>query len=229
MAANEDDLDEEKWIAEFATYEDFLDASVTQMDVNYLEDVNMARELVGDRVGLTRDQFHATKANIEAKKLEARLGNRTVLSAGKVYEDDALLRALQQREEANRNGKQASIIMIRDYNEFGQEISGYIDYAHRLATEDFTDIFNGSKRLLPRPGDLSFYNWDSTRITCCNSPNYKLIAKDLKGMMFMNTRDSKVVYVDPDSSPGDNSSRTKVPAEHYSSVIIFDHYNRRRV
>ena len=45
---------------------------------------------------------------------------RTVLSAGKVYEDDAMLRALQQREEANRNGKQSSIIMIRDYNEFGE-------------------------------------------------------------------------------------------------------------
>lgn len=47
-----------------------------------------------------------------------------------------------------------SIIFIRDKNPRHQEISGYIDYAHRLKTEDFEPYFSGKKRLLPKPSDL---------------------------------------------------------------------------
>lgn len=229
-AITDEELDK---IAGYATYEDFLDSQVTPQDLNYVGDVNMARVFVelgyrGAKKEQSLEMFLAMKAEIDRRKMEGRLGQLTVLSAGAVYEDDAMLRALQQREEANRTGRQASIIMIRDYNELGQEISGYIDYAHRLATEDFTPVFNGTRKLLPCPTDLSFYNWDSTRIYNENSPNYEIIANSPKGMSFLNKRDQKVVYVDPSSSPGDNSARTIVPAEQYTSVIIFDHYNRRK-
>ena len=49
-----------------------------------------------------------------------------------------------------------SIVFIRDKNARGQEISGYIDYAHRLKTEEFEPYFSGKKRLLPRPSDLRY-------------------------------------------------------------------------
>ena len=39
--------------------------------------------------------------------------------------------ALAEREENVRNGRLTTIIYIRDKNGRGQEISGYIDYAHR--------------------------------------------------------------------------------------------------
>ena len=78
---------------------------------------------------------------------------RTLASSGKELKN-TFLRALAQREEANRSGKMTSIIFIRDKNSRGQEISGYIDYAHRLKTEDFEPYFSGRKRLLPRPSDL---------------------------------------------------------------------------
>jgi len=229
-AVTEEELEK---IAAYATYEEFLDSQVTARDLNYVGDVNMARVFVelgyrGNRKEQCKEQFLAMKEEIERRKMEGRLGTHIFLSAGMVFEDDAMLRALQQREEANRMGKQASIIMIRDYNEAGQEISGYIDYAWRLATEDFKFYFNGMKKLLPNTRDLSFYNWESTHIYNKNTPNYELIANSSKGMMFLNKRDQKIVYVDPGSSPGDNSARTIVPAEQYKSVIIFDHYNRRR-
>ena len=51
---------------------------------------------------------------------------------GKPVERCTLLSALAEREEANRNGKMTTIIFIRDRNQRGQEVSGYIDYAHRL-------------------------------------------------------------------------------------------------
>jgi len=45
-------------------------------------------------------------------------------------------------------------VFIRDKNTRGQEISGYIDYAHRLKTEDFEVYFSGKKKFLPKPSDL---------------------------------------------------------------------------
>jgi len=53
------------------------------------------------------------------------------------------------------------ILFIRDYNKKGQEISGYIDLAWRLKTEDFRLYFTHQKRLLPKPSDLSYYNWET--------------------------------------------------------------------
>lgn len=47
-----------------------------------------------------------------------------------------------------------SVIFIRDHNTPGQEVSGYIDYAHRLKTEDFEPYFNEKKRLMPGRLDL---------------------------------------------------------------------------
>jgi len=45
-------------------------------------------------------------------------------------------------------------VYIRDKNSRGQEISGYIDYANRLKTDDFEAYFAGRKRFLPKSSDL---------------------------------------------------------------------------
>ena len=47
-----------------------------------------------------------------------------------------------------RNGKLTSIIFLRDKNSKGQEVSGYIDYAHRLKSENFESYFERKKKLL---------------------------------------------------------------------------------
>ena len=54
-----------------------------------------------------------------------------------------------------------TIIFIRDKQKDKSEISGYIDLAHRMKTEDFKLYFERKKKLLPRPTDLSYYNWDT--------------------------------------------------------------------
>ena len=79
----------------------------------------------------------------------------------------------------------------------GQEISGYIDYSHRLKTEDFEQYFSEKKKLLPKPSDLSFYNWENQMITSNNTPNYQVIAESIKGILFKNKRDRKIINVDP--------------------------------
>jgi hypothetical protein len=90
-----------------------------------------------------------------------------------------------------------TIIFIRDRNAKSQEVSGYIDYAHRLKTEEFEGYFTGKKKLVPRPTDLSFYNWENQMISSNNTPNYQVIAENVKGLLFKNKRDRKIINVDP--------------------------------
>uniref|UniRef100_A0A0B7A0B3 Cilia- and flagella-associated protein 299 n=1 Tax=Arion vulgaris TaxID=1028688 RepID=A0A0B7A0B3_9EUPU len=55
----------------------------------------------------------------------------------------------------------------------GQEVSSYLDYSHRLATEDFRPIFDGKKKLTPKTTDLSFFNWETQNVSSKSSPNYE--------------------------------------------------------
>lgn len=57
------------------------------------------------------------------------------------------LLALGNREELVRNGKLTSIIFVRDVNSKGQEVSGYIDYAHRLRSNNFEPYFERRKKV----------------------------------------------------------------------------------
>ena len=46
--------------------------------------------------------------------------------------------------------------------------------------------------------------------------------------MFKNKRDRKLINVDPDALPGDNSTRTDIETDAYLHVVIYDHVTRRR-
>nr|XP_030733840.1 cilia- and flagella-associated protein 299 isoform X1 [Globicephala melas] len=243
-------------VTQFNTYEDFLDSQITTLDLYYLEDEGLARQLVelgyrGTGEVVKREDFEARKAAIEIARLAERTQKKTLTSAGKDLHDN-FLKALAVREEDNRNGivslnqqeadaahtlkKQLaessahgkSVIFIRDRNSHGQEVSGYIDYAHRLKTEDFEVYFSGKKRLLPRPTDMSFYNWDSHVAVWNSTPNYQVIADNPEGLLFKYKRDRKILNVDPKAQPGDNSTRTPIQTELYIQAVIFDHISRRK-
>ncbi|XP_072479331.1 cilia- and flagella-associated protein 299 isoform X1 [Notamacropus eugenii] len=236
-------------VTQFNTYEDFLDSQITTLDLYYLEDEDLARQLVelgyrGSGEVVKREDFEARKAAIEIARLAERTQKKTLASAGKELKDN-FLKALAQREEDNRTGKvtiqknhrtfwklhqlhQKSIIFIRDLNAHGQELSGYIDYAHRLKMEDFEVYFTGKRKLLPRPTDLSFYNWDSHVAILNSSPNYQVIAENCDGLLFKYKRDRKIINVDPKLHPGDNSTRTPIQTDLYLQVVIYDHVSRRK-
>ncbi|KAM6176944.1 cilia- and flagella-associated protein 299 isoform 2-T2 [Erethizon dorsatum] len=219
-------------VTQFNTYEDFLDSQITTVDLYYLEDESLARQLVelgyrGTGEILKREDFEARKAAIETARLAERTQKKTLTSAGKELQD-GFLKALAVREEDNRNGKVSSVIFIRDKNSHGQEVSGYIDYADRLKTEDFEVYFNGKKRLLPRPTDLSFYNWDTQIAVCNSSPNYQVIHDNQDGLLFKHKKDRKILNVDPKDHPGDNSTRISIQTDLYIQAVIFDHISRRK-
>nr|XP_021145263.1 uncharacterized protein C4orf22 homolog isoform X2 [Columba livia] len=139
----------------FRTYEEYLESQLTALDMYYLESEEVGRQLVelgfrGSGNVLQREEFEARAL---AAELTAVAPQKSLASVGKELKDN-FLRALAEREEANCTGKISSIIFIHDRNSHRQEVSAYIDYAHRLTTDDFEVYFSGKKRLLPRNTDL---------------------------------------------------------------------------
>lgn len=135
---------------------------------------------------------------------------------------------LQRREEAVRNGKLSTIVFIRDVNRKGQEISGYIDYGHRLVQGTMDAVFDLKTKFLPKPSDLSFYNWDTHANSSNPTASFQVIADNAAGLVFKNKRDRKTISVDPSSNLGDNSTRTDFSTHEHLQVVIYDHVTRRR-
>ena len=88
---------------------------------------------------------------------------------------DRFLHELAKREEQVLNGKLLTIIFVR-YESKNSEISVYIDYAHRLKTDNFKEYFKGKDKLRPRTSDLSYYNWKTGMCVSNDSPNFKVDA-----------------------------------------------------
>ncbi|ORZ34011.1 hypothetical protein BCR44DRAFT_409635 [Catenaria anguillulae PL171] len=220
-------------INEFATYEEYLDSQITPIDLFYLEDKELARQLVelgyrGSGEPLKREEFDARKKAAENFRLAKRWQTKLLSNQGKEFSASNLLKALAEREEANRNGKMTTIIFLRMRNSRNQEISGYIDYAHRLKSESFDAYFAMSKVLHPRPSDMSFFNWETQLCTSNNTPNWQVIADNETGLLFKNKRDRKVVNVDPKADPGDNTERKELVSMEYIQVVLYDHLTRRK-
>merc|ERR1719335_894684 len=210
----------------FPTYEDYLDSQISKTDMYYLEDEDLARQLVelgyrGSGETLKRDEFMARMNKLRSTP-------KALASAQKDVTGFPFLASLAEREEMVRNGKLTTIIFIRDKNPKGQEVSGYIDYAHRLKTENFEPYFERKKKLMPRPSDLSFYNWETQTSTSNATPNFQVIADNEAGLLFKNKRDRKVINVDPKARPGDNSRRIELHTHEYTQVVLYDHVTRRK-
>ncbi|XP_015229086.1 PREDICTED: uncharacterized protein C4orf22 homolog [Cyprinodon variegatus] len=219
-----------RFLADFKDYVDYLDSKVTPTDLFYLKNRELARKLVENGhkgMILSREEFEERKAAAEAAKTEqssdlySRSRPMTLASAGKELNDN-FLKALAEREEANRSGKMTTVIFIRDYNALGHEVSGYIDYAHRLKSEDFEPYFCGKKRLMPGRSDLCYYNWRTQAATSNSSPNFLVVYDDPNGLLFKSKRDEKILNVDPWSGPSKDYSRTLLQSHLYIHIVLYD-------
>ena len=220
-------------VEQFATYEDYLDSQVTDTDMFYLEDEELARQLVelgyrGSGDTLKREEFETRKQALVERSSQVSSTPKQLTSQNKNLSQYPFLQALANREELARNGKLTTVIFIRDKNNKGQEVSGYIDYAHRLKTESLEPYFERRKRLMPKPNDLSYFNWETQTSTSNSSPNFQVIAESDTGLLFKNKRDRKVINVDPALPPGDNTTRTEIKTNEYAQVVIYDHMTRRK-
>jgi len=230
------EVNKEFSLSNFDSYSDYLDSLVKDIDLKYLQDEDLARQLYelgyrGSGEALKREDFQAQKKKEQddEKKKGLSKAPKVLSSAGRDFKEKPLLAELAKREDAVTNGKLTSIIFIRDYNSKGQEISGYIDYAHRLKSDNFSLYFDGKRKLLPKPSDLSYYNWKTQTSTCNPTSNFQVLADSENGLLFKNKRDRKIINVDPKAtSSGDNSERHEIKDPNYVQIVIYDHQTRRK-
>ena len=82
---------------------------------------------------------------------------------------------------------------------------------------------------MPKPTDLSYYNWETQLSTSNSSPYYQVISDNPQGLLFKNKRDRKIINVNPESAPGDNTDRFEIDTNEYVQVVLYDHTTRRKL
>lgn len=95
---------------QFATYEDYLDSQLSETDLFYLEDEELARQLVelgyrGTGETLRREDFEARKRAERERNAQKTNAPKQLASAGKDLSRFPFLAALASREDLVRNGK----------------------------------------------------------------------------------------------------------------------------
>ncbi|XP_026329864.1 cilia- and flagella-associated protein 299-like isoform X2 [Hyposmocoma kahamanoa] len=160
----------------YDTYEDYLDSLIEIADLRNLRSITTARTIAelgyrakGDT--LSQKEFYKRRAAIGEVVFPT--VKPYVLVSEVADLSDPFNRELAIRERANRVGIIHTIIFLRHFTRGGFEISGYIDYAHRLLSENWGPFFKGNKRLWPRDNDLGYYHWRHGTVRSNMSRNYK--------------------------------------------------------
>jgi hypothetical protein len=203
-----DNIDEVS-VNKYKSYEEFLDKFVTYEDRIYLEDEDLARdvkELYAVNKGIflwynsgdikSKEDFEKKKKELASRDQQEEAKEKPPCSEGKVFEPGTFLWHLQTREYDVRNGRKSTIIFIRYREGNGKESSAYIDYRERLKTDNFEQIFNGDKDLIPRSSDLSYYNWTIQKVYSNDSTFFRVDAGPKERLSFRNNTDRKIINVD---------------------------------
>ena len=197
----EDDFDNFEDISKIETYAQFLDRFVTDEDRMYLEDEELARdvkELYAVNKGEIRSKadFERKKKEIEAMNQEEDNKERPLFSLNMEYRKGSFLDQLAERESEVRNGRKSTIIFIRYKDKKGKETSAYIDFRERLKRDEMEGVFKEGKPLLPKPTDLSYYNWTLQKVNSTDSTFFRVDAGPKERLSFKNNTDRKIINVD---------------------------------
>ena len=241
------DLELEKMkspIDNFETYEAYLDSFVTQNDLNYLGNVDIARQLVELNINvkaevLSKNDFYAKKQLFEKLRktkfdVQGREYNFRDIDPAS-YESDPFLSAIAKREEDVVCGRLLVVLFmrvkVRRPNGKVVEISGYIDLAERLKNEDFRAILQGTKLLLPKKSDLSYYNWYTGVCLINDSKNFKSeTIFEGHQLIFKNKKDRKAIAVNTEQIEDESTRRVEVTSKipEYEQTVLFDHFAKKR-
>ena len=227
---------EHEIVAQFDTYEEYLDSKITQEHLYYLGSRDVARQLfelgcVGGSEVMERKKFEQKKQELADQKNTKRSAQIPLTHQGCDLSFSPLMEKLGDIEDEVRNGQKTALIFIRDFNAAGQEVSAYIDYADRLRNEDWTNYFKKQKKLRPKTSDMSFYNWKTRTVHRNESTSFEVHADNDKGIIINNRRDMKEFSLDPNMSdkPGDNTIRYDIEDPNYLHCVLYIHSSRRKV
>ncbi|KOC64587.1 Uncharacterized protein C4orf22 like protein [Habropoda laboriosa] len=223
-------INSDKRLLEFETYEDYLDSLVTFVDLGYLGNLSIARQLaeLGYRCTgetLSKDTFYRRLKAV--KDLLFPIYKPYELTSELVTPSSNILEELALRERSNRLKIISTIIFIRNLTKLQFEVSGYIDFSDRLEKENWLPYFQGKKKIWPCTSDLAYYHWRTGK-TCLNkTSNYQPIIDPKLGLRFKHCYDRHFINVDPGApSPGIYTTRIRIRSPEYEHVILYDHVLR---
>ncbi|XP_076245358.1 cilia- and flagella-associated protein 299 [Calliopsis andreniformis] len=225
-------IDSDRRLLKFHTYEDYLDFLVTFVDLGYLENLSVARQLaeLGYRCTgetLTREAFYRRLKAV--KDLLFPIYKPYELTSEFVTPDNIVMQELALRERLNRLKIISTIIFVRNFTKLQFQVSGYIDFSERLKEEDWLPYFQGKKKLWPRASDLAYYHWRSNKTLLNETSNYQPVIDPERGLQFKHCLDRHVINIDPGaSSPGIDTTRIRIHCPKYEHVILYDHVIRSR-
>ncbi|XP_076624828.1 cilia- and flagella-associated protein 299 [Colletes latitarsis] len=223
-------IDSDKRLLEFKSYEDYLDSLVTFVDLGYIGNLYTVRRLaeLGYRCTgetLSEEAFYQRLKAV--KNLLFPIYRSYELTSEFVTPSNAVMQELAFRERSNRLKIISTIIFIRSFTKLQFEVSGYIDFSERLEKENWLPYFQGKQKLWPRASDLAYYYWRTNK-TCLNeTSNYQPIIDPKHGLRFKHCHDRQLITVDPRiPSPGVDTTRIRVRCPEYEHVILYDHVIR---
>ncbi|KAL4714055.1 hypothetical protein ACJJTC_008409 [Scirpophaga incertulas] len=224
-------VEADRRLLKFQTWEDYLDSLIEIADLRNLRSITSARTIAafGYRANgdtLSEKEFYTRRAVIQEVVFPTVKPYVLVSEGTDVW--DPFSRELAVREQANRLGIVQSIIFVRHYTKGGFEISGYIDYAHRLISEDWAPFFKTNKMLWPKLNDLGYYHWRHGTVRNNMTRNYKPTLDPDKGLLFQNRHDHKIICPDPYQDPGQNTTKFRVYSPRYTQIEIYDHTVRKK-
>lgn len=226
--------------SKFERYENYLDSFINKNDLEFLENIEVARQLVELGINvktqiLSREEFNRKKEELQELKRQRLAKNKIVVafkevSNSEIIDNDPLLKAMAEREEAIRNDVMATIIYLRVCIKNSKnrlvEVSGYIDLCERLNTENFIPYYEGKTLLLPKKTDLSFYNWNTGFCVFNDSKIFKNEADvEQKILGFKNKRDRRIIWVDEAQEVETKSVKRfeiRSSSPIYKQIIFFD-------
>ena len=215
-------------ISNIETYSQYLDKYVTKEDLMYLEEEELARkvkELYEVQKGEIRnkDDFDRKKKELDEKNNEIEEKEQIQFSQNMHYIKGSFLDLLKERESDVRNGTKSTIIFIRYKDKKGKETSAYIDYRDRLKNEEMEAVFKGGLPLIPKPNDLSYFNWNIQKVNSLDSTFFRVDAGPKERLSFKNNSDRKIINVDLEyieNHPGLYVKRIPVVIKNENDDII---------
>ncbi|XP_011137250.1 uncharacterized protein C4orf22 homolog [Harpegnathos saltator] len=227
-------IDSDRRLLEFSSYEDYLDSLVTSADIYYLKSSKTARQLaeLGYRCTgetLSEGSFYRRLRIVRDLLFPAHrpyeLTSESITPSGRLMEELAL------RERSNRLGVLSTVIFLRHLAKRSQfEESAYIDFGDRLQKENWRPYYRGERRLSPRKRDLAYYHWRLGKACLSESRNYLPIVDTERGLLLKNIHDRQTITVDPAAaSPGIHTTRVRIHCPFYEHVILYDHVVRSKI
>ena len=215
-------------ISNIETYSQYLEKYVTKEDLMYLQEEELARkvkELYEVQKGEIRnkDDFDRKKKESDEKNNEIEEKEQIQFSQNMHYIKGSFLDLLKERESDVRNGTKSTIIFIRYKDKKGKETSAYIDYRDRLKNEEMEAVFKGGLPLIPKPNDLSYFNWNIQKVNSLDSTFFRVDAGPKERLSFKNNSDRKIINVDLEyieNHPGLYVKRIPVVIKNENDDII---------